>query len=170
MSRGSNGVWSAPVNGWNPAVAGATVKSADWNSLLADLTTAMNLPYPSFQLGGFVDGVNLNTTNTDTPITISSSTPNYQIRLVAVSNASTSLTTVTAGVFTATGGGGTTVSANQALSGITSTTANSASNGIALTLANPGTWFNSATLQFRTGTAQGAAATANVYIFIAPLP
>ena len=170
MSRNSSGVWSAPVNGWNPAVAGATVKSADWNTLLADLTSAMNLPYPSNQLGGFLDTVNLNVGATDHPVTISSPTPNYLISGVSVSNASVSLTAATVGVFTAAAGGGTVIASTQALSAITSTSPSVGSNGTNLALSNPTSWFNNATVQLRVVASQGSAATANFYIYIQPLP
>lgn len=124
-------------------------------------------------LGGLATGVNLNSGNTDTAITINSPTPNYRINAVLVVNTGTtaSLTTVTAGLFTTTGGGGLALAANQALAAITANAVNTDANALSLT-ATVGirTKINSTTLQFRVGTAQGAAATGDVYVYIQPMP
>jgi len=37
----SNGTYSAPTSGFNPAVAGETMSSADWNALLTDIELAL---------------------------------------------------------------------------------------------------------------------------------
>lgn len=88
----------------------------------------------------------------------------YMISQVQYNNASTSLTTATAGVFTATSAGGTTIVTSAALSGLTA-----AANG---TLLIPSLAANAQTnvytgtnIYFRIGTAQGAAATLDVYVF-----
>ena len=36
------GVYGAPSNSWNPAVAGSAINATDWAALLADLTTALS--------------------------------------------------------------------------------------------------------------------------------
>lgn len=42
MPYNGSGSYSAPSNSWNPAVGGTTISSADWNSLLTDLETALS--------------------------------------------------------------------------------------------------------------------------------
>lgn len=42
MPYNGSGNYSAPSNSWNPAVGGTTISSADWNSLLTDLETALS--------------------------------------------------------------------------------------------------------------------------------
>ncbi len=122
---------------------------------------------------GYTTGVNLNSANTDTAITIilPNGITNYRINNIFIQNTGTtaSLTTATGGVFSSTGGGGVSISANQALSGLTSNAINTATNliglgGVTAIALNP------TTLYFRVGTAQGAAATGNVYIYGFPLP
>lgn len=128
------------------------------------------LGYP-FIIGGSATGVNLNSANTDTTITITSPTANYRINQILLTNTGTtaSLTTATAGLFSAAAGGGTVVAANQALSGITSNTVDVAINQFGLVVAN-NAYSNFSQLFFRVGTAQGASATGNVYVVIQPLP
>lgn len=124
-------------------------------------------------LGGSAIGVNGNSANTDTPINITLpdnfGITKYRINAIFVSNRGTtaSLTTATAGLFTAAGGGGTAIAANQALSTITSNADNVANNIMALTQAN--LRLSDTTLFFRIGTAQGAATTLDVFIYISPL-
>lgn len=86
----------------------------------------------------------------------------YIIDKMQVNNASISLTTATGGVFTAVGGGGTTLAADQALSALTA-----ASKFLDLTpQAIVGTDTRTeGTLYFRVGTPQGAAATGDVRIY-----
>lgn len=103
---------------------------------------------------------NLNSATTDTAVTLLSG--RYIIDKVTVDAASLSLTTATGGVFTAAGGGGTTIAADQALAALTASTKfkNLTLQAIAGTDV-----FTVGTLYLRCGTAQGAAATANVRIF-----
>lgn len=42
MSRGTDGVWAAPSNSWNPAAAGTTIDPSDWATTLADLVAIAN--------------------------------------------------------------------------------------------------------------------------------
>jgi hypothetical protein len=114
--------------------------------------------------------VNFNSANTDTPITV---TPfvatRYAVGGVRLNNANTSISTATVGVFTASGGGGQTIAANQSIT-VTATATDTVNNTMALTLTNSNTMaYNDATLQIRVGTAQGGAATADVCIEIIPL-
>ena len=124
-------------------------------------------------LGGYATGVDLNSANTDTAIAITSPTTNYRVGACVVRNKGTtaSLTTATAGLFTSTGGGGLALCANQALSAITSNAIGTDANALQLTATVAArTAIASTTLQFRVGTAQGAAATADVYVYILPMP
>lgn len=42
MPYNGSGQYSAPANSWNPAVGGATISSADWNSTQSDYETALS--------------------------------------------------------------------------------------------------------------------------------
>lgn len=126
-------------------------------------------------LGGYLLAVDLNSANTDNALTITLPTgiTRYRVLHVLCFNAgpATSLTTATAGLFTATGGGGVAIAANQALSAITQSADDTVANGMQLTAANaPNTRFADTTLFVRVGTAQGASAFGDFYVFIQPLP
>lgn len=101
--------------------------------------------------------VNLNATG-DTVLPINNTT-RYSVSNVIVTNASTSLTTATAGVFTAPSAGGTAIVADAALSACTSSSVVS-QRTVASTAAQTGQ-----NLYFNVGTAQGAAATADVFVY-----
>jgi hypothetical protein len=120
----------------------------------------VGLLLPQYGLLCSATGVNLNSGATDTPMTVEAS--RYTIEKMFVENASISLTTATAGVFTAAGGGGTTLAADQALAALTASTKylNLTAAGIVGTDTRA-----EGTLYFRCGTAQGAAATGSIWIF-----
>ena len=102
-------------------------------------------------------GVNANATgDTVLPIVNSSS---YSVSNVIFTNASISLTTAAAGVFTAPLAGGTGIVANAALSALTGSTVVS-QRTVASTAAQAGQ-----NLYVNVGTAQGAAATFDVYVY-----
>jgi len=102
-------------------------------------------------------GVNVNQTG-DTVLPINNTT-NYSISNVIFTNASTSLTTALAGVFTAPAAGGTGIVANAALSALTSSTVVS-QRTVASTAVQ-----TSQNLYVNVGTAQGAAATMDVFVY-----
>ena len=108
---------------------------------------------------GSVTGVNLNVGATDTSITMVSA--NYIVTSVIVTNASINLTTATAGVFNAAAGAGP-LAADQVLTALTASTKflDATLGGVALTDLQ-----TAATLYARCGTPQGAAATADFYVF-----
>lgn len=112
-----------------------------------------------YGLLGSVTGVDLNTGATDTPVTMLSA--NYIVRRVVATNASINLTAATAGVFNTAGGVGT-IAADQALATLTA-----AGLFMDLVLSAPGTTTRQTAAQLfvRCGTPQGAAATADFYIF-----
>jgi hypothetical protein len=101
--------------------------------------------------------VNVNATG-DTVLPILN-TGSYSISNVIFTNASTSLTTAAAGLFTAPSAGGTGIVANAALSALTGATVVS-QRTVASTAAQTGQ-----NLYVNVGTAQGAAATMDVYVY-----
>jgi hypothetical protein len=102
-------------------------------------------------------GVNVNATG-DTVLPIIN-TDRYSVSNVVFTNASTSLTTALAGVFTAPSAGGTAIVANAALSALTGSTVVS-QRTVASTAAQTGQ-----NLYVNVGTAQGAAATMDVFVY-----
>jgi hypothetical protein len=102
-------------------------------------------------------GVNVNATG-DTVLPILN-TDRYGVSNVIFTNASVSLTTAAAGVFTAPSAGGTAIVANAALSAMTSASVVS-QRTVASTAAVTGQ-----NLYVNVGTAQGAAATMDVFVY-----
>jgi hypothetical protein len=102
-------------------------------------------------------GVNVNSTGDVAVLNIANSS-NWSVANVVFTNASISLTTAAAGVFTAPGASGAIVS-NAALSAMTGSTIVS-QRTVASTAINTGQY-----LYINVGTAQGAAATMDVYIY-----
>jgi hypothetical protein len=102
-------------------------------------------------------GVNVNATG-DTVLPIIN-TDRYGVSNVIFTNASVSLTTAAAGVFTAPSAGGTAIVANAALSAMTASTVVS-QRTVASTAA-----FTGQNLYVNVGTAQGAAATMDVFVY-----
>ena len=111
----------------------------------------------ALRLLGVVQGVNLNATG-DTVIPVINATT-YSVANVILVNASVSLTSAFGGLFSAAGGGGTAIVANAALSGATGPTVVSQRTvASTATLTGPYMYWN-------VGTAQGAAATGDVYVY-----
>ena len=102
-------------------------------------------------------GVNLNATG-DTALPIINTT-NYSVSNVVFTNASISLTTAAAGVFTAPSAGGTGIVANAALTALTGPTVVS-QRTVASTAIQAGQ-----NLHVNVGTAKGAASTMDVYVY-----
>jgi hypothetical protein len=102
-------------------------------------------------------GVNVNATG-DTVLPIVN-TNSYSVSNVIFTNASVSLTTAAAGVFTAPSAGGTGIVANAALSALTGSTIVSQRTVASTALQTGGN------LYVNVGTAQGAAATMDVYVY-----
>jgi len=103
-------------------------------------------------------GVNVNATGDQAVLPVINTT-NFSIANVVFTNASTSLTAAYAGVFTAPSAGGTALVANAALSALTGSTVVSQR-----TVATTATQ-SVQNLYVNVGTAQGAAATVDVYIY-----
>lgn len=111
----------------------------------------------ALRLLAVVKGANVNALG-DTVIPIITATT-YSVANVILTNASISLTTALAGVFTAPAAGGTAIVANAALSALTGPTIVS-QRTVATTAAQ-----TSQNLYLNVGTAQGAAATVDVYVY-----
>lgn len=115
---------------------------------------------PRYGLLAFKTGVDLNVATSDNALTVEAG--RYRIDKVTVENASVNLTAATAGLFTAAGGGGTTVAADQALSALT---ASSKFKDLTLDAGVGTDVFTAGTIYFRVGTPQGAPATGNVWVW-----
>jgi hypothetical protein len=102
-------------------------------------------------------GVNVNATG-DTVLPVIN-TNSYGVSNVIFTNASVSLTTAAAGLFTAPAAGGTGIVANAALSAMTGSTVVSQRTVASTALQTGGN------LYVNVGTAQGAAATMDVYVY-----
>jgi hypothetical protein len=126
---------------------------------------------PGVVLGGVLIGANMNST-ADQAIQINSPALHYVIESIWVSNASISLTTAQGGFYTGAGKTGTTLVANtQAYSTLTAAAVDATGSSVAMTLAATGaqtTTLDVARIYFALTTAQGAAATANIRIYIRP--
>jgi len=112
----------------------------------------------AIRLLGVATGVNVNSTGDQAVIAIQNST-NYSVSNVVFTNASISLTTAAAGLFTQPAAAGTGVVANAALSALTGSTVVSQR-----TVASTATQ-SAQNLYLNVGTAQGAAATMDVYVY-----
>lgn len=174
MPRASNGVWTAPLNGWNPAVAGATVRSADWNSFLADLTTTVNqVGYPTTCVAAFAQNVNFNAiADTTLTLVLPSGVTNYFVQGLVIENngtlANLAGSTARYGLFTAAAGGGTAlIASGTVFTGLSSNAINNAGSGV--TVAVPGAW-NTTPLFFRVTASAGSTSSGNVYLYIQPIP
>lgn len=124
------------------------------------------------QIGQLV-GANMNvTTDQNIPIKLPAGFTRYRIEAIYVNNASISLTTAAGGVYPAAAKAGVPiVAAAQAYAGLTAPGDNAAGSALALTLAAAAatTEFNAVQtalgLFFALTTAQGAAATADIYVY-----
>lgn len=119
---------------------------------------------------GYVKDIDFNPGGaTDTAIDIVCPTSRYRLLAVEIVNTGTtaSLNVARAGVFSATGGGGTTVAADQALAALSSNLVNVA--GSLMSMAPTVVHLNFTRLYFRIGTPQGAAAKGDVFLRATPL-
>ena len=103
-------------------------------------------------------GVNVNATGDQATLSIINSS-NYSVSNVVFTNASVSLSSAAAGLFTAPSAGGTGVVANAALSALSASTVVS-QRTVASTAIQSGQ-----NLYLNVGTAQGATATMDVYVY-----
>jgi hypothetical protein len=123
-----------------------------------------------------IAGVNFNSANTDNAvvITLPPGFTRFEIDRVQIAHASTSLTASTFGLFTTTGGGGTAI-INAGTANAVSSAADATSGNVQNKLPDIAVVMVAASLPtsntvvFRTGTAVGGAATADVTIYYRPM-
>lgn len=145
-------------------------------AILAALTPALTPalaqpayhPVPASDLCGVLKAANFNVT-TDQAITITPPSTTYTLSQYRVSAPSVSMTTAAGGVYTAASKGGLAiVPAATAYTGLTTSAVNTAGYTTTVTPLLAAT--NVTTLYLSLTTAQGAPATADVYIHCVPLP
>jgi hypothetical protein len=125
------------------------------------------------QLQSTILGVNFNAANTDNPISINlpAGFTRYRINRILISGASGTLTTATCSVYTQAAAAGVNIVASATACTISTNLGDTNNNMQSLTIVNQNTIaLNDTTIYFRTQTAQGVAATANVSCFYEPLP
>lgn len=156
-------------NGSTNAFAGQTIASATWNAIFTDIQTAL-----SHSQGVRVfaaRAVNFNpSVAVDVAISITVPAVTYQVDKVIISNASHTLTTASVGLYSAAGGGGITIAASQLIT-ISASSPDTLNGAMTLVLGSAAaiTAHTLSTLQFRIGVAEGAAATADVLLYVRPL-
>lgn len=115
--------------------------------------------------------IDFNSANTDHPLVFAlpAGVKRYVVNSIRISGATASISTATAGVFTGRGASGQTIAADQALT-VTQSAADTNNNAMALSITNAATEaYIETTLQFRVGTPQSAAGSADVVLIIFPL-
>lgn len=115
---------------------------------------------PRYGLLGSVSALDLNAGAADTAFAIEST--RYRIDRITVEGATINTTTATVGVFTAAGGAGTTVAADQSLASLT---AGSKFHDLTLGGSVTADVIGTTTLYVRVGTAQSAVDTANLWLW-----
>lgn len=153
MLRAVSGYNSGAVGITGGTIAGTTISSSSVNGIAAAAFT------DGRRLLATIRSANMNVT-TDQALTILG-TSKYMIDAILVTNASISLTTAAGGIYPSASKGGTAiVAAAQTYSALSSHTV-----VLPLTLAVTDTLQSTATLYFALTTPQGAAATADIYVF-----
>jgi hypothetical protein len=164
-------VCNATVNSGSPntLTIGSFIASSTGSAitLVAPSTVYLDVPASWFNaasgfLIGKLIGANFNST-ADQAIALSYWLSPCIVSKIIVTNPSTSLTTAQGGIYTGAGKtGGQIVSSSQTWAQMTTNAANTAGNALILTGA---VMINVTTLYFSLTTAQGAAATADIYIY-----
>lgn len=142
----------------------AVNQSGQVAAVMAPFAPTPSNPFPqgtaALRLLAFKQGVNANQLG-DTAMNIINSSA-WTAATVVLSNASISLTTAAAGIFTAAAAGGTAIRANAALAALTGPTVTNAAAAAAAALALKSTVQQ---IFVNVATAQGAAATFDVYVY-----
>jgi hypothetical protein len=178
-----NGVWTislstvglavqtpAPANYPNDYII--VYDSAAQTNFRIPLSSLYTIAGPDTYLSFLVRGVNFNSANTDTPISIPlpPGVTNYHVSILMIANASQTLTTATFGLFTAAAGGGVAIIPAATAITVASSAANTNNNSQTNTPTTTNTQsYNATTLFFRVGTAEGAPATGDIIVSIRPL-
>lgn len=125
-------------------------------------------------LGGYRKSADFNSTSDQSiAISLPDGVTAYRVQFIIVKNASISLTTAAGGVYNTTAKGGTPlVAASQAYSALTGAAAGASGSLLQLTAdSGIGSAYQTATtLYLSLTTPQGAAATADIYVYICPFP
>lgn len=175
-----NGIWTV---GFSIAAVGAMPVATDpavvnvllWNTLLNTFqqTPVNALPLSIGMIVMKLPAANFNSV-ADQPIAIRlpAGMTRYAVHAIRVSNPSISLTTAVGGIYTAPAKGGIALlSAATAYNALTTNVAGAAGSMANFAAANALTaFYNSATLYLSLTTPQGAPATADVTLFLMPLP
>lgn len=157
----------------NAAASGNVLRGNGTNFVSAALQAGDISPVPGY-CGYKLSAVNFNSANTDNAITLTLPTGYTRWRIISliVSHPSTTFSTATFNLYTAASAGGTAL-----LSATTTAAFSSAAEGTNGNMMSPALFtnantqsFNVATIYFRTITAQGSAATADVDVTINALP
>lgn len=130
------------------------------DALASDMRSTLGKVLPRCGLLCSATAIDLNVPTSDNAMTVESA--RYRIDKIVVENASVNLTAATLGVFSAAGGGGTGYAADQVLTALTAAAKFLdliLGGAIATDLQTAGT------IYARVGTAQGGAATANVWVY-----
>lgn len=140
----------------------SSTNTANTQAALTPVNAGLPVPQASqaFRLIGVAKGVNANAVG-DTAIPIINAS-NWTVGSVLLTNASISLTTAAAGIFTAPAAGGSAIRTNAALSALTGPTVTNIAAPAAGTSTRNST---EQVVYFNVATAQGAAATLDVYLY-----
>ena len=123
----------------------------------------------------FTKNINFNATGDNTiPLGLPPGFTRYRVISLMISNATHTLTTATAGLFTAASGGGVAIVTDASSITVANTTDATNNNSQSMTINNSGTktytLVGQPNLYFRIGTGEGATATGDVTVQIEPLP
>jgi hypothetical protein len=127
----------------------------------------------AISVGGYVDNVDFNRADIDTPITVSlpADVKSYRIENVIIANASSSLRNSKIGLFTEKNGGGASVVDRDAAIVVETAESNTKNNTQALLVNDRETTsYNVGTLYARVLVPQGYPSTATIIVFVMPLP
>jgi hypothetical protein len=127
----------------------------------------------AISVGGYVDDVDFNRADIDTPITVSlpADVKSYRIENVIIANASSSLRNSKIGLFTEKNGGGASVVDRDAAIVVETAESNTKNNTQALLVNDRETTsYNVGTLYARVLVPQGYPSTATIIVFVMPLP
>ena len=143
-------------------------------AVVTDMTVAQSqVMFKQGLLSFPLRGINFNpSVATDNSLAISVPTARYLLDKLVITNASQTLTTAVVGLYTAVGAGGIPLALSQSVnvsSSLTDTFGNMAALTFTASTSIVNTAFNDASLQFRIVTAEGAAATADVILYVRPM-
>jgi len=129
---------------------------------LRDLSRAI-IAFDTIQLGA----VNFNAANTDTTVTIPTQPNGYRLNAVQIYNCTGTITTATFALFTQAAGAG--INMSGAVTGTVTATGPAAALSMQVFGMTTNSWFNQASVFFRTLTPQGSAVTCNVSVAFNPM-